>query len=565
MDSNYTLGYHSIRKNVSHNEVLTRLDTKDFVRFVEKIPICQYKKGDSSYDMFKSSYIPSLFFCNKFKRPMKDDASISPTGFACLDIDNDSRRYLTKHPSVWAINYTGGGTHIIVHGVFGESRQMWQRNYLDVAYEVLEDLHSRYEDKILLDWRSSDILQGCLIWNTGEGSWVFNDNFNYSFRAAGKGSYDNKDIDSMFSNFHWIKDTKSKNIGAELKERVGDAVDSDGIANRLGENAGIRKDMRDDLFRMSRSEWLGKWLKEYKPVFESSCNYKTFLNYKGELVSMAYLKGEHATLWRPKYFKTDSLIMRGERGFRLVSHLIQLARIMQEDYGKTDQNQMLLNAVYFISNFCEDGINESSFKTWEILTAVTTAIEHYTDEDESYQLYRRKQRYRTAEGFIDYSTGEFIKYSRGEKISLNASQRKTERILITVANWNPDQSPEQNHSRITRKIELLSNIKLNTMLEYIKTAKSMSVITDESYEGVETKKLTEIYGWLEKFKTKDNRGKKSKMIKIKDKVKGKTYKFSSHKECMEFLECSEKTLFKFLKGDSKLNKKFDIIDCETKS
>lgn len=566
MESKLIIGHYSRNGYTSDDETLKELNVSNFLSVVEETEVCPHKPTDRDYKQWKTINLHLLFFTNTDKRPCKNNP-YSPSGFASIDIDHKPDTNITStHPSVWGINKTPNGTHIIVFGVFGRTLVDWQHSYLCIAFEVLQELKAKYGSDIRLDGTCAKHKQGCFLWNS---KWDFsNPNLDLTYRAANR-AFGDEDIDEMFEkklvggkwvqSFSWEDDNTAYNPAAKTaKERhkTEHGNQNDTAALNLCTEHGIDKEMRNDLFTLTREEWLRKYERMYSFVYEAPTNYEWVWNYRGDWVKMAVLDGNHARLWIPIWRRGGETvghkIPRGHRRRKTYQHLIALARLMDESMGGADPHQMLYNAVYWVVNFCVDGLAKSKkgngydVTNAEILCCVVDAIEKYKDGEEDI-LYRERKLYKCGDDYIDGETGEEVHLMQGDpnrktkKIGLNSIQRKTLRIMTAVDMFDPSMSIEENCERMN-DYSHLEQLTPKTLKHYIKCAKGIDIAVKQ-------------YPWLKRFEFNDKR---QTSLAIEEIRSGKVMRFKTVKECLEKLKWSKPTFYKFLKGESKYNKIYTL-------
>lgn len=568
MVSELIIGHYGKNAYCGFDETLKELNVSNFLSVVEETEVCPYKPLDSGYKQWKQTNNHLLFFTLMDKRPPKDGSKYNPSGFATIDIDHSDTTFTVEHPSVWGINKTPGGTHIIIYGVFGKTPSDWQHRYLCIAREVLTELKSKYGSELRLDGTSAKYTQGCFLWNS---KWDFsNPNLDLTYKAENR-AFGNEDIDDMFEkklvdgkwvqSFAWEKCNTAYNPAA--KNAKGKTIVSTENKNEtdtlnLASEIGIDKTMRGDLFSLDRIEWIRKYEQKYKFISEAPTKYNVIPNYRGDWVEMAFLDGQHPRLWLPiPLWNKDGVDVGGKRprGTRIKSthrHLKQLARLMDECMDGADPNQMLFNAVYYVSNFCENGLVKSKDKGYdvtnsEILRCVVSAYNTYKDDEDDI-LFREKSLFKCGNEFIDGSTGEAVRLisgdpsTRGRKIALNAFQRKTLRIETAMDMFDPSATIEDNCSRIG-EYSRLEGLTVRTLKEYIRLAKGMDWVVNK-------------HSWVKDYDIGD--GRKTRLA-IRDKRNGKVMVFKTVKECLERLKWSKPTYYKFLRGKSKYNKIYTLI------
>ena len=564
METELIIGYYGKNAFTGNNDTLKELNVSNFNRVVAETEVCPYTPEDSKYKQWKETNNHLLFFTTRSLKPQAHGVNYRPSGFASIDIDHRADTDFTStHPSVWGINKTPNGTHIIVYGVFGRTPYDWQHSYLCIAYEVLDELKAKYGSDIRMDGKCAKCTQGCFLWNS---KWDFsNTNFDLSYRAANRG-FDNEDIDEMFEkrlddgkwkqSFSWEQTDTAYNAGAKKasNKTVRSESRNDTETLNLASEIGIDKTMRSDLYALDRVEWLRKYEGKFRFIYESPTKYEKLPNYKGDWVEMAFLDGQHARLWlpRPVWSKDGKVVgCKRPRGTRIKSthyHLKCLARLMDETMDGAEPNQMLYNAVYYVANQCEGGIAKSEkcngydVSNSEILACVVSAYNTYKDDEDDI-LYRNKQLYKCGNNYIDGETGEEVHLNAGDpsrkskKIALNAYQRKTLRIRTAVEMFDPSKSIEDNCERL-RDYSRLEGITVKTLKEYVRLAKGLDWLVVQ-------------FPWLADYELTDSR---KSSLAIEDRRNGKVMKFETVKECLKRLKWSKPTYYKFLKGESRYNK-----------
>lgn len=558
------IGHYGKNAHCGFGETLRRLTVSNFNTVVGETPICPYKPSDKGYKQWKQTNNHLLFFTLYDKRPPKDGSKYNPSRFASIDIDHSDKTFNVEHPSVWGINQTPNGTHIIIYGVHGKTPSDWQHSYLCIAREVLAELKSKYGSELRLDGTSAKYTQGCFLWNS---KWDFsNPKFDIGYKASER-AFSDEDIDDMFEkklvdgkwiqSFSWEKHNEAYNPAAKTakgKTIVSTENKNETDTLNLASEIGIDKTMRGELFSLDRLEWIRKWGSEYRFLTEAETKFSLVQNYKGDWVEMAFLNGEHPRLWLPIpiWNKDGGIGGKRPKGTRMKSvflHLKQLARMMDECMGGADPNQMLFNAVYYVVNFCENGLAKSKdsengydVSNSEILRCVVSAYNTYKD-DENDILYREKRLFKCGSEFVDGSTGEtVILNTKGRKIALNAYQRKTLRIETAMDMFRPSETVKENCERIG-EYSRLEGLTVRTLKEYIRLAKTMNWLVSR-------------HPWLKDYDIGDRR---NTLLCLEDKRNGKVMKFKTLKELLSTLKWSKPTYYKFLKGKSKYNKIYTLI------
>jgi hypothetical protein len=235
-------------------------------------------------------------------------------------------------------------------------------------------------------------------------------------------------------------------------------------------------------------------------------------------------------------------IKEGGRTKSLMSHLCKICQLTSDNL---DADNILYNAVYWITEWCE---NPSTFYKKEIMSCTVSALKTY-DHFNEYKFYFDKRTFVTGNLFIDKETGETISMNKGMKISANAKCRKTKRIKIVLDMWKPELSIDENIEHIKSwEYKDLMNLSEKTVLNYFEIAKNMPGMREK-------------YEWLDNIvPEKKAVGRQKHQITIQNIETKKVMTFESKKECCEFLKINKGNLSRFLKGNTRLNKTYKVLN-----
>ena len=545
--------YHIGAYNCYASTMLYELTNQNIEYVLKDIPsCCPYTKDDEKkYKNWKSSHLPIVFFTFSNQRP-EMTFSAGTTGYAVIDVDNtNGQKITTNHPSVCQMNHTGNGTHLFIHADgWGITPMEWQQNYNRIAYSVWNDLNARYPG-VTLDGHNSVHYQGCYLWNT---EWVQNPNYDRNYTP--EDTYITDDITSqMYTTGTYTKcecDTfKNYTIYDPTKKNVKVVNDIDAM-NIMSQS--ISNEMRDDFFTVKLLEFLKKYWIIYKPIIGTTPVFSQYTDYEGNVYDMYRTNGEMVRLWQPimqsrknlrqnEEGKYDYSIKEGGRKKSLYSHLIQAAQFLESE-NRMNPDHLLYDAVYWIVNYCENGLR---FPKEEIMETVHKVIISYKFEECRMRFDNRSMV--SGGEMVDSETGEVVPMDKGMKIRANAKCRKTERIKDVVGQWHPDKSIDWNVEHIKSwEDKGTMNLKKKTFLNYRGLAKNMP-------------DMVEKYRWLENFEIMEKVGRKCEGIVLQDLCTGEVHEFQSKGECMEWLGIgNRKTFSKFLKGRTKFSKKYKVLE-----
>lgn len=546
MDSNYTLGYYGKNVFTSEKDRLEELTYDKLFWLLNKIPKSPCKKSENKgdYDSFKQTKLPFLFFTRRNKRPLADDKTISPSGFASIDIDHTEKEYTISHPSVMAVYHSGGGTHIIVHGVYGDTPLEWTKSYTDVAYEVWNELKSQ-DSSIRFDGSSAKHTQGTLLWN--EGDWVMNTNYDHQYKPEHH-VLTKEQVYEVFDEKYPKKQSDTfYNAAAKIGKRETKKVDFEDSAMEIGQMLKISEEMLAKFFSLGYASFLREY--NYSPIIGDTPEFTEYTDYLGNKYAMCKTNGELIKLWQPIMQDKRSLsndnegkrsykIKDGGRTYSIWSHAVQACQYLTKR-NIMNPDHVLYDSVRWVYYLCEKGYEYPKNK---LISEVFSAFRQFKYKDDCSRYDKRSfisGQYRYE---IDEETGEIIpiKMKKGEKISANSKCRVTERMREILDKWNPNESIESNAERLSSYGDLCSGLKLKTFTNYLKKAKEAGM--DKQYR------------WLDDIEISKRSGRKSQSLTIVNIESGDEFVFGSKKDCMVFLGCSSRTFKKFLEGKSKLNK-----------
>lgn len=533
---------------------LLKAITSDNIQYViDNTPKCPYNKQDGyKYKEWKSLNLPIIYFTNDIYRPSKDNIKVNPSGYAVIDIDDiPDKEFVTNHPAVSNINYTANGTHIYIHTrSWGMTLKEWQNTYNSIGFEIWQDLCDRYGE-LQFDGNNASYLWGGYVWNT---KWWHNPNYNFNYTPSEKYLSDDI-ITKMYKKGTYKRAGETILMTAKWKPineyDIGETMTV--LANRNK----ISEQVKSDFLSMDYLTFLQKYGKEYRPIMGTIPQFSEYMDYEGNIYKMYETKGQMVKLWQPYMQAKQNLsltadghfdyhIKIGGRRKSLASHLKQVCQFTADNLNP---DHILYDAVNWIYNYCEDGYR---FPKLEIMNTLCSMMKSFDRYDCC--LYTDKRMFVSGTEMVDIETGEVTKMDKGMKIRANAKCRKTQRIIEIVKHWKPNLSVAENLERIKGREDQYSKLNDRTIMSYLESAKKMPDLVKQ-------------FPWLEHFSSKKMNkaqaglkgGKVSQPITIKNKVTGTVLVFSSRTECRKHIGCSSKTFVSFLKGNSKLNKKYEIL------
>lgn len=545
MNDIITIGHYATSAYCKADDLLFELTNNNFADVVNSIPVCPYSKATSlnDYKWWKSDNLPIVFFTNSKNRPSKD--AVYASGYAVIDIDNSDVKYVTNHPSVCYTNYTGNGTHIYIHtNRWGITSKDWQTTYNSIAYEIWMELCNKYKSHIQFDGRCAKHTQGCFIWNT---EWKHNVEYDREWQPEERYLPDSI-IEEMYEPSSYTPaDCGTYKDYSKKLNRVATFVDKGKTITELACISKVSDSMKKDFSVLNYSDFLEKYTETYTNISGTIPVWSEYTDYEGNTYQMFETRSNMVTLWQPFMQNRNNLtttngikdykIKIGGRRKSLASHLIQACQFSAD---KLDADHILWDAVYWIYNYCEEGCR---FPKMEIMSTVACVLKSF----DSYEcrLHTDKRMFVTGPVQIDTETGEVTYMDKNDKIRANAKCRKTARIIEVVNMWNPNESIEWNADNIrsweNKTTKDLSN---KTFKNYIATAKQMPELVSQ-------------YEWLSEIEF-ESRVKQS--ISIMNLETNEVFEFDSKSECMKFLGITNKMTFsRFLKGNTKFNKKFKAI------
>ena len=550
-----TIGYYSKNAYCYKTDTLYELTDVNFSSIISSIPVCTYDKTTqkNEYTNWKKNNLPIVFFTLGSHRP-DDDNSALHSGYAVIDIDTvTDERIVTNHPAVVCMNYTGGGTHIFIHSNgWGLTPLGWQQTYNKIAYEIWCELKGKYGN-LQFDGSNAKHTQGCFLWNT---QWASNSQYDCNYTESDDLFITDSIIEQMYtkgtykkSESNTVKNYNAKSVIARNVEQ-NDEIE---IFTTLAERSKLSDDIKEDFATMERTAFLRKYEPTYSPITGTRPNFTMYKDYEGNIYYMYKTNGEMVKLWQPVMQNKKNLAMKddgkldyeikvGGRRRSLYAHLLQAAQFLDYE-NKMDPDHLLYDAVYWIANYCENGL---SFPKKEILSTVDSVLLSYKMNDD--RMHYDKRTFVSGKEMIDSETGEIISMDKKMKLKANAKCRKTERITDVIKQWKPEMDIEWNVEHIKSWEEKSTkNLKEKTFINYIECAKMMP-------------ELVEQFPWLEEFEVeKKSVGRQTQSITIKNVETNETHQFESKTECMQWLGISKPTFSKFLQGHTKLNKTFQVI------
>lgn len=518
--------------------------TEDFMRWLidksEECPYTKYKADGSvnnDYTNFKGFHLPILWFTASPWRYDSEKDSVNPTGFCCIDIDNiPNKRISTSHPSVFAINYSANGVHIICHSadIWGAKGSSWQNTYDRMAWEMQKNLEPQY-GVLKFDPGNSFFHQGCYIWKT---EWCFNPDFD-PYYTLPQTPPTQEQIDGLYDKER--KPVKDKKIRTAKDIIRGSDED-------IAENAGISAEMTTDLLSLGFTEFLAKYNDRYAPYSDDEPIFTEQEDIEGNIYSVCETNGMLLKYWYPFYGKKkaggekkrNGLVAKGGRGDSVYKRASTTANYNAENL---DRNRVLYDAVWWYENFCDH--KEGNLSKSEILSTVARAIAHR--KKYNFKPMVDKRAFISGNYMIDKTTGEVLPLNKGMKIAGTSRFRRKKRIDDMLWEWDSSQSLDYNIAEVMRRCGIKTK---KTVIAYLKSAKA-------------NKKYVEKYPFLNNITFKE-RGRQSKEITVLELSSGNEYSFKSHKECMQWLGIPTKTSFRrFAEGKSRLNKDFKVIKSDT--
>lgn len=527
----------------SYTVQLNELTDDNFNAVISSVPKCPYDKKTQvhQYKLWKTSHVPIVYFTYSRSRPKPESSAAGSSCYAVIDIDDNTEKYVSEHPAVCCINYTGGGTHIFIHSyAFGhaETPVEWQNTYDAIAYEIWYELCEKYQKQVMFDGHNATHTQGCFLWNT---EWVPNKLFDRNWKPAEAYIYDgNKNIiDEMYTAGTYTRQTNNISHKANKDEEKPDYA---GAMTAIASKSALSTQIVKDFKTLRNDKFIEKYTGTYTLEKGTTPVFTDYTDYQGNTYPMYKTNGQMITLWQPYMTKNECYIKEGGRMKSLWCHLVELCQFEHSKNQPIDADKILFDAVCWVENYCE---NPNTVLKFEILSCVKNVLESYTQYDS--RLHTDKRMFVTGDIKIDTDTGETIPMDKPMKISANAKCRKTERIIETVSVWDPSKTIDENIADIKHMTRDISDLSDNTLKNYIETAKSMH-------------DLVKSYPWLTSIEINTNRkGRPNQQITIQRIVDGKTFTFNSKHDCMKFLKITSRTFSKFIKGISKLNKTYLII------
>lgn len=320
------------------NEVFA---SQDYMRWlVAKSEQCPYTKADgSNYDIFKRRNLPIIYFTNQPYRPDKESPVI-PSRFCCIDIDNTSTRFIITHPSVFAVNYTSNGTHIIAHSSdgWGSTNSAWQQTYDRMAIIIQRELENEY-GLVKFDGKCSVYYQGCYVWKT---DWWFNDNFGPYYRLPD--TYPTQpQIEGLYTKTRIpVQDNTIKTA----KGVVTVITKSDEI-KCLADHLKISDGVKSDFLSLNYSDFLKKYADTYEPFTDEEPVFSEYTDYDGNVYSMCKTNGTLVKFWLPYMKKgargTDCRIKKGHRRNSIFTRALSTA---QHSGSDLNPDRILFDAVW---------------------------------------------------------------------------------------------------------------------------------------------------------------------------------------------------------------------------
>ena len=538
MDKDLILGHWGRNAFVKGGERINEVfASQDYMRWlVAKSEKCPYTKADgSNYDIFKRSYLPIIYFTDQPYRPDKESPVI-PSGFCCIDIDNTNTRFIITHPSVFAVNYTSNGTHIIAHSFdgWGSTNRAWQQTYDRMAFIIQQGLENEY-GIVKFDGKCSVYYQGCYVWKT---DWWFNDNFDPYYRLPD--TYPTQaQIEGLYTKTRIpVQDTTIKTAkGVVTVKTKSDEIKS------LADHLRISDGVQSDFLSLNYSDFLKKYADTYEPFTDEEPVFTEYTDYDGNVYSMCKTNGTLVKFWLPFMKKgargTDCRIKKGHRRNSIFTRALSVS---QHSGGGLDPDRILFDAVWWYETWCDH--SEGQLDKREFLLTVSNAIakrEHY----ECRAMVDRRS-FISGNCMIDADTGEVIPMDKGRKIAANAKCRRTDRIVSVVREWNPNMSVEENIEEVRAWCDGMEKTSERTIVGYIRAAQKMP-------------RLVEDHPWLATISF-NGRGRSSKPVKVRDIESGEVHTFESVKACMEGLGIKTRRTFTlFVEGKTKLNRRFEVI------
>ena len=539
MESELTLGYYANNAQTDSGTPIYEVTATEqcMLWLKEKSKECQYTKADDSkpskpYSNFKSLYLPIIFFTLSGYRPDKQSPVI-PSGFCCLDIDDTDTRFEITHPAVFAINYTSNGTHIIAHSSngWGSTNKAWQETYDKMAYEIQRSLENTY-GVVKFDGMSSKYYQGCYVWKT---DWWFNPHFDPSYVLPNtyltgeqiKGLYIKKRNPVKSNTVKTVKGVKEVKTKSEIMTELTDYI-------------GIPDEAADDFLSMQYNDFLWKYHGEYGHFEDEQPDFKWVKTYNGKTYLMCKTNGTLLKFWLPFMVKgargMDCKIKKGNRRLSVFNRALSTAQYSGDNLNPV---KILTDAVWWYVTWCDRSVDELDKQ--EFLENVINAIAVRNSYERRPMVDKRG--WISGEFMIDLGTGELIPMEKGQKIAACQECRKTERIEDMLQDWNSSLPYEDSISDVMSWCGIKSR---KTAISYLKTAKA-----NEEY-------LLK-FPFLNDIEIKEGRGRSPKELTIEDIASGEVYSFKSHKECMAYLGINKASLSRFLKGKSRLNKKYKVL------
>ena len=516
------LGYYAANAHTKKGSPLNEVEaTEDNVRWLSgRAGICPYKKSDGiKYKEWKSENIPLLFFTEQNTRPDKDKDTVKPSKFCCIDIDNTTDKIEIKHHSVFAVNYTSNGVHILAHsnGVWGSTAQSWRNVYDSLAYAIQSELKGKY-GVVKFDPALSDYYWGCYIWNT---EWVFNENFDPDFVHVDSG-LSNEDVANLYDKPRGK--AKNAKVGAYYSQK--DIKDA--------ETLGFSNGVVSDLFRLSYDDFLKEYRGRFEVFSDDKPVFKPLETVDGSTYDMCRTNGSLVKFWIPLYSKGfGGRIPKGGRTRSIMMRATSTARYSGDSL---DRDRVLYDAVVWYVQWC--GRDEELSKK-DLLRAVEKGISNRR-MDLDFIVDRRK--FISGEYMVDKGTGELISMTKGLKISANNKARRTDRVLEMLDVWDNSRSFDEN---VANAMKWLGVKKRETILKYLQDAKS-------------NKGYLLQYPFLESIEIKSDG--RSREVSVLDLRSLEVLSFKSVSECMRALDIKSKVAFsRFKKGKTKLNKRYKII------
>lgn len=535
------IGHYYYRKlskdkhfNPSYDAALLPLTNGNLFELLGCItPSCPLSKADTGYKQWKQNNLPIVYFTNEPHRP-KGDTTNTATGYAMVDVDNlPDVRLECNHPSIVATNHTGNGTHFFIYGVFGDTPQEWQQNYNLYAWEIYNELTAKYGDhQLKLDGHQSQYYWGCYLWG-GMDNWVFNNHNDKGYFPAHVALSDVQPNTMYDKDTYWVSG-KENATGSTLINCVGGAI----VAHRK-----ISIEMLTD-FRMLRyTDFLDRYCNQYDKITGTQQEFTWYTDYMGNTYEMGKTNGQKVVLWEPWMQVSKNGNYKIAKGHRRRSIFNRALQTSQFTHDFLNPDHILYDSVLWCVCYCEDGLK---FPKNELLEQVESAIsKHY-----NYKcvLYVDPRKFISGTALVDNETGEVKPMTKNDKIAANARCRKTERIKEVLNIWNPNLTDDENIAEVRTLVDGMDKATQRTIKSYLQTAQTIE-------------QLVTGFPWLKDLKFNTNeRGGQKQQIKLLNKETGETIEFESKQKCMEWLGVkSRKTFSKFIDGQTKLNKRFEVL------